>query len=142
MSSTKTFDYSSVDATGKRSKGKIDASNEAAAAQLLRQRGIVPLSIAQSGQGMQKEISIPGMGGNRVTLKDLSIFSRQFATLTASGMSLLRTLSVLEEQTVKRRCARRSATSARTCRPASRSPRRWQARPDLPDPHDRDGPGG
>jgi type IV pilus assembly protein PilC len=101
VASTKTFDYSSVDAAGKRSKGKIDASNEAAAAQLLRQRGIVPLSIAQSGQGMQKEISIPGMGGNRVTLKDLSVFSRQFATLTASGMSLLRTLSVLEEQSAK-----------------------------------------
>lgn len=124
MASTKTFDYSSVDATGKRSKGKIDASNEAAAAQLLRQRGIVPLSIAQSGQGMQKEISIPGMS-NRVTLKDLSIFSRQFATLTASGMSLLRTLAVLEEQTAKRRCARRSATSARTSRRASRCRRPW-----------------
>ncbi|GAB7051934.1 type II secretion system F family protein [Catenuloplanes indicus] len=100
MAATKTFDYSSVDATGKRSKGKIDATNEAAAAQLLRQRGIVPLSIAEAGQGMNREVSIPGLSG-RVTLKDLSVFSRQFATLTASGMSLLRTLAVLEEQTAK-----------------------------------------
>ncbi|GAB7038840.1 MULTISPECIES: type II secretion system F family protein [Catenuloplanes] len=100
MAATKTFDYSSVDATGKRSKGKIDASNEASAAQMLRQRGIVPLSIAESGQGLNKELSIPGLSG-RVTLKDLSVFSRQFATLTASGMSLLRTLAVLEEQTTK-----------------------------------------
>ena len=100
MAATKTFDYSSVDATGKRSKGKVDASNEAAAAQLLRQRGIVPLSIAEAGQGVNKELSIPGLSG-RVTLKDLSVFSRQFATLTASGMSLLRTLAVLEDQTAK-----------------------------------------
>ncbi len=100
MAATKTYDYSSVDATGKRSKGKIDASNEAAAAQLLRQRGIVPLSIEQAGQGLNRELSIPGLSG-RVTLKDLSVFSRQFATLTGSGMSLLRTLAVLEEQTVK-----------------------------------------
>jgi type IV pilus assembly protein PilC len=98
---TKTFEYKIVDTSGKQAKGRIDASNENAAVQLLRQQGVVPLSISESGsRGLQKEISIPGFG-NRTTLKDLAVFSRQFATMTASGMSLLRTLAVLEDQTAK-----------------------------------------
>lgn len=100
MSVATTFDYETVDVSGKRTKGKIDAANETAAAQTLRQQGVVPLSISQSGRGLRKEISVPGFGG-RTTLKDLAIFTRQFATLTSSGMSLLRSLAILEDQTTK-----------------------------------------
>lgn len=99
---TKTFEYATVDAKGKRSNGRIDAATESAAAQVLRQRGVVPLQISEAGTGLKRDLSIPGMSG-RVGLKDLSVFSRQFATLTISGMTLLRSLSVLEEQTVNPR---------------------------------------
>lgn len=100
MSPTKTFDYQIVDSSGKRTKGKLDATNEAAAANVLQQQGVVPLSISESGTGMRKELSTFGLTG-RTNLKDLSVFSRQFATMTSSGMSLLRSLAVLEEQTAK-----------------------------------------
>jgi type IV pilus assembly protein PilC len=101
MSTTKTYEYETVDVQGKRAKGRIDASNEAAAAQALRHQGVVPVSIAQSGTGLSTEISIPGLSG-RTTLKDLAVFSRQFATMTSSGMSLLRSLAVLEDQSEKK----------------------------------------
>jgi type IV pilus assembly protein PilC len=101
MSATKTFEYQTFDAAGKRTKGKLSASNEAAAAQMLRQQGLTPLSIAETGNTMmQRDLTIPVLGG-RVTLKDLSVFTRQFATMTSSGMSLLRSLAVLEDQSVK-----------------------------------------
>ena len=101
MAVTKTFDYEIVDAAGKRGKGTIEALNETAAAQALRQQGAVPLAITeQSAIGLRKELSIPGLTG-RTTLKDLSVFSRQFATLSNSGMSLLRSLAVLEDQAAK-----------------------------------------
>jgi type IV pilus assembly protein PilC len=100
MAITKTFEYKIVDIRGKRTKGKVDASNEAAAVQLLRQQGLVPVAISESGSGLRRELSIPGLA-SRTTLKDLSVFARQFATMTASGMSLLRSLAVLEEQTAK-----------------------------------------
>src|SRR5205814_5457645 len=101
MATTRTFEYEAVDATGKRGKGTIEATNETAAAQVLRQQGAVPLSIAEQGAlGLRKDLSIPGLSG-RTTLKDLSVFSRQFATLSTSGMSLLRSLAVLEDQTAK-----------------------------------------
>jgi type IV pilus assembly protein PilC len=97
---TRTFDYVTIDTDGKRSKGKVDASNEAAAAQMLKQQGVVPLSISQTGTGLRSDIHIPGLTG-RTRLKDLAIFARQFATMTAAGMSLLRSLAVLEDQATR-----------------------------------------
>jgi len=96
----RTYEYEVVDPAGKRTKGKLDATNESAAAASLRQQGVMPLTISESGKGLQRDLTIPGLGG-RVTLKDLAIFARQFSTMTSSGLSLLRSLSILEEQTSK-----------------------------------------
>ncbi|GIE95784.1 type II secretion system F family protein [Paractinoplanes rishiriensis] len=98
MPATKTFHYNSIDATGRKSKGTVEAPNEAAATHMLRQRGEVPLEVTESGKGLNRDLKIPGLGG-RVKLKDLAVFARQFATMTASGMSLLRSLAILEDQT-------------------------------------------
>jgi type IV pilus assembly protein PilC len=100
MPATKEFTYETVGTGGKRVKGKIEATNESTAAQQLKQQGIVPLSISDSSSMLQRELTIPGLSG-RTTLKDLAVFSRQFATMSAAGMSLLRALGVLEEQTEK-----------------------------------------
>jgi type IV pilus assembly protein PilC len=97
MPATKTFDYKVLDSNGKQVKGKLDASNEIAAAQTLRQQGSMPLSITESGTGLSKEIKIPGLGG-KVKLQDLAVFARQFATMTTSGLSLLRSLAIMENQ--------------------------------------------
>ena len=98
MAVTKTFHYNSIDATGRKSKGTVEAANEAAAMHMLKQRGEVPLELSAAGQGLNKDLKIPGLGG-RTKLKDLAVFARQFATMTSSGMSLLRSLAILEEQT-------------------------------------------
>jgi type IV pilus assembly protein PilC len=76
----------------------VEAANETAATQTLRQRGETPLELSQAGAGLSQDLKIPGLG-NRTKLKDLAVFARQFATMTASGMSLLRSLAILEEQT-------------------------------------------
>ena len=98
MAATKTFQYSSIDSSGRKTKGTVEAANETAAGHLLRQRGEVPLELVQAGQGLNRQLKIPGLG-NRTKLKDLAVFARQFSTMTASGMSLLRSLAILEEQT-------------------------------------------
>src|SRR4051794_12057778 len=61
--------------------------------------GYSPLRIKQSEAGLKKELKLPGFGGGKVKLKDLAVFSRQFATMINSGLSLLRALSILTEQT-------------------------------------------
>ncbi len=102
MAATKSFTYEVIDTRGHRTRGKLEAANEAAAVQVLRQQGTVPLSVTSADSLMRRELRIPGLSG-RITLRDLAIFARQFATLTASGMTLLRSLSVLGEQTEKPR---------------------------------------
>ena len=52
---------------------------------------------ASPGTGLSKELKIPGLGGT-TALKDLAIFSRQFASMTSSGLTLLRALAILEDQ--------------------------------------------
>ncbi|MBV9594342.1 MAG: type II secretion system F family protein [Actinobacteria bacterium] len=97
MPATKTFEYKVIDTRGKQVKGKVEAQNDTAAIQALRSQGLVPLSVKEFGVGLQSEIKIPGLTG-RIKLKDMAVFSRQFATMTTSGLSLLRALTILEEQ--------------------------------------------
>ncbi len=94
---TKTFEYSVRDRKGKLVSGKLEAPSEAALVQRLRGMGYAPLTVRETGIGFDREINIPGM--NRVKFKDLAVMSRQFATMINSGLSLLRALAILSEQT-------------------------------------------
>ncbi|MBG6238956.1 type IV pilus assembly protein PilC [Mycetocola sp. CAN_C7] len=100
MATTVGYAYKGRDAAGKIVKGKVDATSEAAVAARLRTMGLSPVSIdaAPDGTGLSREITIPGFSKG-VTLKDLAIMSRQMSTMTSAGLSLMRTLSILAEQT-------------------------------------------
>jgi type IV pilus assembly protein PilC len=100
MPATKTFTYEAVDTSGALVKGKVEADSPDSAAKVLSNQRLVPLEIAGLGTGLNKEVRIPGLGG-RTQLKDLAVFARQFASMAASGLTLLRTLAILEEQTTK-----------------------------------------
>src|SRR5436309_6253577 len=106
MAATTTFAYSVRDQGGKLISGTLEAESQAAVANRLKGMGYSPVSISESsGSGLKTEIKIPGFG-NKVKLKDLAIFSRQFATMVNSGLSLLRALTILTEQTENQYLAR------------------------------------
>lgn len=101
----RTFEYSARDRAGKLVKGTVEAFDTGAVAGRLTGQGLTPVAIAPSkaGRGMQMEINLPG--SKRVKLKDLALMSRQFATMVSSGLSLLKALSILSEQTESKRLA-------------------------------------
>src|SRR4051794_36389668 len=100
MAASMTFQYSVRDKAGKLVSGSLEAESQAAVATRLKSMGYAPVSITQSNAGLKKELSIPGFNKNKkVKLKDLAIFSRQFATMINSGLSLMRALNILAEQT-------------------------------------------
>src|SRR6476620_680649 len=103
---TATFEYKVRDRSGKLTTGKLDAESQSQVVTKLKSMGYAPISITQANVGMAKEISIPGMGKKKVKLKDLAVFSRQFATMVNSGLSLLRALTILTEQTENKELAR------------------------------------
>jgi type IV pilus assembly protein PilC len=98
--SDRTFTFEALDAKGKKIKGSLLGKDEASVTAALRAQGNMPLTVREAGRGLQREIRIPGLG-ERVGLKDLAVFARQFATMTSSGLSLLRSLAILEEQAPK-----------------------------------------
>jgi type IV pilus assembly protein PilC len=93
------FDYQVRDRDGKLKTGQLEADSQQAVASKLTSMGYAPVKIeAVQESALQMEIKIPGLT-DRVKLKDLAIFSRQFATMINSGLSLIRSLSILAEQT-------------------------------------------
>jgi type IV pilus assembly protein PilC len=105
MAATTTFQYAVRDKSGKLVSGTLDAESQSAVAARLKSMGYAPVSISQTNAGLKKEFSIPGFG-KKVKLKDLAVMSRQFATMINSGLSLLRALSILAEQTENKELAR------------------------------------
>ena len=96
------YAYKVRDREGKMAAGSMEAESEEAVVGRLRQLGYAPISIEpEKGAGLKTEVKLPGTG--RVKLKDLAVFSRQFATMINSGLSLLRSLTILGEQTSNRR---------------------------------------
>ncbi|MDQ1542757.1 MAG: type pilus assembly protein PilC, partial [Actinomycetota bacterium] len=97
---TLAYAYKGRDGAGKIVKGHLDGSSEAAVAGRMRTMGLSPIEIVESatGTGLSKEIKIPGLSKG-VGLKDLAVMSRQMATMIGAGLTLLRTLTILSEQT-------------------------------------------
>jgi type IV pilus assembly protein PilC len=90
------YAYKVKDNRGRLVEGKVEADSEAAVADKLKSMGYRPLEIKQANGGLDREIRL--FGKERVKLKDLSVFSRQFATMINAGLSMLRTLTILSEQ--------------------------------------------
>jgi len=88
------FAYKALDARGAQAAGEIEGDSKAAVAAALRSRGLTVLDLNEVKQGWG-QIQL----GGRIKPKDLTVFSRQFATMVNSGLSMLRCLYVLEEQT-------------------------------------------
>ncbi len=111
------FNYIAMDGAGKEVKGSIDASTQAQAIAQIRAQNLFPTAIGvadgkkqgsapapKSSGGAKKsaaqmEIKLPAFLRPKVKQKDLTVFTRQLATLMDAGLPLLRALNVLGRQT-------------------------------------------
>src|SRR6201996_3520330 len=90
-----TYVFKAMDLAGGKARGEVEADSKQAVSDQLKARGLIVLDI--SDKHSSKEIELEFM--KRVKANDLAIFSRQLSTMISSGMSILRALYVLEEQT-------------------------------------------
>jgi type IV pilus assembly protein PilC len=86
-------------AKGERVKGEMEALNSQQVFNALRAQRIAPNTkrIREKGKGLEKEIKIPGFGP-KTKVKDIVIFTRQFATMIDAGLPLVQGLDVLSKQ--------------------------------------------
>jgi type IV pilus assembly protein PilC len=90
-----TYVFTVADLAGVKSSGEVEAESKQALASQLKSRGLIVLDIADKRSS--QEINLAFM--QRVKANDLAAFARQLATLITSGVSILRSLVVLEDQT-------------------------------------------
>jgi type IV pilus assembly protein PilC len=90
-----TYVFKAMDLAGGKARGEVEADSKQAVSDQLKSRGLIVLDI--SDKHSSKEIQLSFM--KRVKANELAIFSRQLSTMISSGMSILRSLYVLEEQT-------------------------------------------
>jgi type IV pilus assembly protein PilC len=97
-----TYQYKVRDRTGNVTTGSLIADSEALVLARLREQGFTPLDVKRQKKG----IGQIEFGGKKVKLKQVAIFSRQFATMVNSGLPILRALSILSDQTENKELAR------------------------------------
>jgi type IV pilus assembly protein PilC len=93
-----TYVFRALDVAGGSAKGEVEAISKQAVADQLKSRGLVVVDI--SDKHSSKEINLAIF--ERLKPADLTVMTRQLATMIASGMTLLRALYVLEQQTESR----------------------------------------
>jgi type IV pilus assembly protein PilC len=97
-----TFTYKVRDKAGNLINGSLIADSETLVLHRLREMGYTPLDVTKERRGF----SSIEFGGKKVKLKQLAIFSRQFATMINSGLPILRALGILSDQTDNKELAR------------------------------------
>ncbi len=90
-----TYVFKAMDLTGGKARGEVEADSKRAVSDQLKARGLIVLDIADKHSSREIEINL----FKSVNAQELAVFSRQLATMITSGMSILRALYVLEDQT-------------------------------------------
>jgi type IV pilus assembly protein PilC len=90
-----TYVFKAMDLAGVKAKGEVEADSKQAVSDQLRARGLIVLDVADKRASREIELEFL----KSVKPSELAVFSRQLATMISSGMSILRALYVLEEQT-------------------------------------------
>jgi type IV pilus assembly protein PilC len=90
-----TYVFKAIDLAGVKAHGEVEADSKQAVSDQLKSRGLVVLDIADKHSSRELNLTF----FESVNATELAVFARQLATMISSGMSILRALYVLEEQT-------------------------------------------
>src|SRR5215204_2927408 len=90
-----TFAFKAVDLAGIPQTGTIDGADKQSATSELKAKGLKVMALEEKKSGLQMELRLTP---KRVKAGELTVMSRQLATMISSGMTLLRAFYVLEEQ--------------------------------------------
>jgi general secretion pathway protein F len=100
------FDYVALDGKGKQTKGVVEGDSQRQVRQQLRDKGLIPLSVEQAAKGSGNKA-----GGKKFTFaigpsinaRDLSLLTRQMATLVQAGLPIGEVLTAVAQQSEKAR---------------------------------------
>jgi type IV pilus assembly protein PilC len=101
-----TFDYKVRDRSGHLVEGQLEGDSLSLVVSKLREMGYLPIAVTpKSKVDMNREIHIPWLS-KRIKLAELAVATRQLATMVDSGLSVVRSLSILAGQVENKELAR------------------------------------
>jgi len=92
------FKYTAKDRTGRSIKGDIQALDKRQAMDALREKNLLILKLEEQKEGMSFLSSLKASKKTKVTMDELVVFSRQMATMTEAGITIVNSLDTLAEQ--------------------------------------------
>ncbi|MCI5066707.1 type II secretion system inner membrane protein GspF [bacterium] len=94
------YEYLAINGSGREVKGRVDAENERVARQRLRKEQLFPTSLKETSSSPEDRTQnvMKYLKSDRVGLKELTLMTRQFATLVTAGLPLVSALQALGEQ--------------------------------------------
>ncbi len=100
------YEYSALNAKGRQEKGLIEGDSPRQARQMLRDRGLTPLSVDQVSESAAAQASPFQTRRGSISSTELSLFTRQLATLVRSGLPLDEALAAVSQQSESKRVKR------------------------------------
>lgn len=94
------YQYRMITPEGKEKKGTLEARSSEQLRQMLKSQNNIVLSIERANL-MTKDIKLPF--GNKVQARDFSIFCRQFVSIISAGVSIVKALDMMADQTENRK---------------------------------------
>ena len=90
------YSYIGVDIYGRQRKGRMEAPSQERVYKILKADGLIPVSIKELGF-FSRDIKLNIH--KSIKLRDISLFSRQFAGILRAGVPIVKALLILSEQT-------------------------------------------
>src|SRR6056297_2420287 len=87
---TDMFLWEGLDRSGKRKKGEMSGTSDSLVKAQLRRQGINPLKVRKKPKPL-----FGGGGGKAITSKDITVFSRQLATMMSAGVPLVQSFEIV-----------------------------------------------
>ncbi len=100
------FEYVAIKLNGRQERGVIEGDTARQVRQMLRDRGLTPLSVDEVREQKSEGRRLFSVGGTRMSATELSLFTRQLATLVRSGLPLDEALTAVAEQSEGRKVKR------------------------------------
>ena len=97
------YEYRARDRTGKVITASMEAASQRDVATALRDKGLIPTEIKAPKSGLNADIKLPAWLdiGSKPNARDVTLFSRQFATVINAGLPVVQSLSILQKQAEK-----------------------------------------
>ncbi|MEZ4629202.1 MAG: type II secretion system F family protein [Deinococcales bacterium] len=96
-----TYQYSARDRSGKSITATMEATSQSEVARNLREKGYFITKVSKEDKtGLKADIKMPAFM-DQPSFRDITLFSRQFATVINAGLPIVQSLAILQQQAEK-----------------------------------------